>query len=124
MNALAVAPDSSWLAASNGPLVQTWDTTTGQVRATLTGHGGPVYAIAVAQDGSRIATTSDDRTVRVWDAATGHVQALLRVEEAIFACAWLGVRGLAVGGPAGLGMLDFLDGTTTSESVHEQTAPT
>ena len=33
--------------------------------ATLTGHGGPVYCVAVLADG-RFVTGSDDNTVKVW----------------------------------------------------------
>ena len=42
-----------------------------QERATLTGHTGRVEAVAVAPDGSWLATGGQDGTVRIWDAATG-----------------------------------------------------
>jgi hypothetical protein len=38
----------------------------------LKGHTGPVNGVAFSPDGSRLATTSEDGTVRVWDPATGH----------------------------------------------------
>ena len=37
----------------------------------LTGHTGTVAALAVASDGSWLASASHDRTVRIWDPATG-----------------------------------------------------
>ena len=39
--------------------------------APLTGHTGPVTAVAFSPDGQRLATSSADRTVRLWDTATG-----------------------------------------------------
>lgn len=38
---------------------------------TLTGHRGPVHAVAYSPDGARIATSSRDTTVRMWSSATG-----------------------------------------------------
>jgi WD40 repeat protein len=38
---------------------------------TFKGHTGPVFGVALSPDGKRIASGSDDGTVRVWDAATG-----------------------------------------------------
>jgi hypothetical protein len=47
--------------------------------------------------------------VRVWDTASGQLRAQLRVDDAIHACAWLGTSGLALGGPAGLYVFDYVD---------------
>ncbi|MGW5219921.1 hypothetical protein ACWEQA_18810, partial [Nocardia sp. NPDC004085] len=52
--------------------VRVWDLGTGELRATLTGHTGPVSAVACANvDDTPIAiTTSVDKTARVWDLNT------------------------------------------------------
>ncbi|EXL39405.1 hypothetical protein FOCG_17986 [Fusarium oxysporum f. sp. radicis-lycopersici 26381] len=38
---------------------------------TLEGHDGPVFSVAFSADGQRLASGSNDRTVKVWDAVTG-----------------------------------------------------
>jgi WD40 repeat protein len=57
--------------------VRIWDAATGRERARLDGHTGPVAAVAVAPDGTWLATGSADGTVRIWDAATGRERARL-----------------------------------------------
>jgi len=107
---MAVAPDNSWFATTEGSrtTAQIWDTATGHQRAVLAGHHGQITAVAIAPGAAWLATGSDDRTVHIWDTATWHASALMRVEDAILACTWLGTDGLAVGGRAGLYLFDFL----------------
>jgi WD40 repeat protein len=47
------------------------------LRRVLVGHTGEVKAVAVAPDGSWLATASSDRTARIWDAATWRQRAVL-----------------------------------------------
>jgi WD40 repeat protein len=57
--------------------VRIWDRATGTCTATLTGHTDWVMSVAIAPDGTWLATTSGDRTVRIWDRATGTCTATL-----------------------------------------------
>ena len=47
--------------------VTLWDAASHQEIATLTGHTGPIDAIAFSHDGHTLATASDDGTARLWD---------------------------------------------------------
>lgn len=60
-------------AAGHNGLVYVTDLTAGALAQVLTGHGGPVTAVAFATlaGAPALVTASFDRTVRVWDPATG-----------------------------------------------------
>src|SRR5439155_18205546 len=51
------------------------------LRLTLAGHEYTVLSAAFSPDGTRIITTSYDRTARIWNAATGEEIAVLRGHE-------------------------------------------
>ena len=63
-----------------------WDVTTGQPIGTPLRQRSTAFTVAFANDGKRVATGSDDGSVRVWDIAaqTPHGQ-LVRHDEPIFA---------------------------------------
>jgi WD40 repeat protein len=112
---LDIAPDGSWLATSNDRKIHIWDTATAQKRATISGFMEDVTITAIAPDSTLLATASrtrddsdSDWTIQVWNPATGSALALMRVENAINACAWIGTTGLALGGEAGIYIFDFL----------------
>jgi WD40 repeat protein len=48
-----------------------WDTVTGTVRATLTGHTKNVRCAALSHDGRTLVFLGDDNIVRVWDVVAG-----------------------------------------------------
>ncbi|WP_410676915.1 NB-ARC domain-containing protein [Amycolatopsis sp. cmx-4-68] len=78
VNAVAIAPDGTWLATgSDDGTVKMWDRASGTCTATLTGHTLSVRAVAIAPDGTWLATGSDNWTVRMWDRASGTCTATL-----------------------------------------------
>jgi len=48
-----------------------WDMKDGTVKQTLTGHSGSVTSVAFSPDGQRIASGSDDKTIRIWACING-----------------------------------------------------
>ncbi|MBK7878652.1 MAG: hypothetical protein IPJ77_23595 [Planctomycetes bacterium] len=54
-----------------GTDIQILDAATLTAKYTLKGHTGKVTSISASMDGKRLASASEDKTVRLWDLATG-----------------------------------------------------
>ncbi len=112
VSVVAIVPDGSWLATAGGEdrSVRIWDSATGQLRVNLTGHTDSVSAVAIASDGRWLASADGEGgTVRIWDTSTWRVVAMMRLNSTVRVCAWLPLcDAIAVGGPAGLYLFDFL----------------
>ena len=95
VRAVAIAPDGNWLASGGDDgQVRIWDPATGRQRSrprrprpgarltrdrpgvqfAIAGHDGVVSAVAIAPDGTWLASASYDGTVRIWDPATGQLR--------------------------------------------------
>jgi hypothetical protein len=91
-------------------LVNNWplpDLPDSALQRVLTGHAGGVAAVAIAPDGTWLATAGDDGTVRIWAALRRQTRALMRLDSSASACAWLDSETLAICGDAGIYLLDF-----------------
>ena len=81
MNACAFSPDGRWLvSASNKSYIFStggekticiWDFAAGSLSRSLEGHSRDVLSSVFSPEGGSIASSSQDRTVRVWDIHTG-----------------------------------------------------
>jgi WD40 repeat protein len=58
--------------------VRLWEAEGGRPLATLQGHTGEVYCVALSGDGRLVASGSRDGTVRLWESETGRPLATLR----------------------------------------------
>ncbi len=65
-----------------------WDARTLEVRRWLRGHRGLLTDIAVSPDGSRAATASLDKTIRLWDLGSGEGRVLGAHEDRVTSVAF------------------------------------
>jgi hypothetical protein len=79
--------DGRVLAAGGGKDARIWETATGLVRRRFTGHQGPVHAIALSADGTRLAVATQDTTALVWD-VTGRAGTAVELNDSDLKGAW------------------------------------
>ncbi|KAF2175869.1 WD40 repeat-like protein, partial [Zopfia rhizophila CBS 207.26] len=61
-----------------------WDASSGECLQTLEGHRGTVNSVAFSHDSARLASASDDKTVKIWDASIGECLQTLKVDKAFY----------------------------------------
>jgi WD40 repeat protein len=86
----AYSPDGRWLAVVNAEenIVVLLDAESHETAAQFRGHEGHIRFVAFSLDGRRLATCSEDRTVRVWQIDDGSYQVLRGHTDDLFAVAF------------------------------------
>ncbi|MFF0578557.1 WD40 repeat domain-containing protein [Streptosporangium saharense] len=85
-----------------------WNLSSRTIRGSLDGHVAPVRGCAFSPDGTLLASTSDDRTIRIWDVHRAVCLAVLRVAETTHSCVWHPLRPLmAVADRGGTYLLEY-----------------
>jgi len=73
---MSFSPDGHTLVGVGYGWIQLWDVASGQLKATLEGHGSVVHSVSFSPDGSTLAS-SHWPDIRLWDVASGQLKATL-----------------------------------------------
>jgi WD40 repeat protein len=74
------------IVAPDQPVAHVKDVATDRVLTTLRGHTGWIPCLAFSPDGKRIATASQDQTIKIWDAEDGREVLTLRGHAHVVNC--------------------------------------
>ena len=71
VNSVSFSPDGKMLVSGDTEgKVTLWDTATGTLKHTFTGHTGTVNSVSFSPDGRTVASAGVDKTIHLWDVST------------------------------------------------------
>jgi WD40 repeat protein len=95
--------------------IQLWDVAGHQEVVILKGHTATVHAVAFSPDRKRLASASDDRTVRVWDLDSGRCVQTLEGHTKGVTCVAFSPDGKRLASASGDKTVKLWDATTGQE---------
>jgi WD40 repeat protein len=102
--------------------VRLWEVPSGRPLATLEGHSGGAWGVALTGDGRILASSGADGTIRLWEAGSGPCLRTLRADRRYERLNISGLTGVTAAQRAALLALGAIEQPPASSSV-PTTAP-
>ena len=97
VNGVAFSPDGTLIVSGSGRVglddtVKLWNSRSGELLQTFSGHAGPVYYVAFGRGGRLVLSADRKRTVKVWDTLDKHELISLSFEAPYHVLNWIAFR--------------------------------
>jgi len=96
-------------------VVNIWDSKTGQLLRTFSGHSDSIDALAFSPDGKVACSASSDKTIKIWDAGSGKILRTISINGFVTAVAFSPDGKEVLSGDGGLRLWDAETGNPKRE---------